>query len=130
AVAPALREYGVIVTPHETKVTYEPLVTTRGANMMCSRVLVTYRFTGPGGDFMEAQVAGEAFDAGDKGTAKAMSVAFRTALLQALALPTDDTDPDATSYERSAAPSSVAAAPGESTANANTGPGFVTSASD
>jgi len=85
---------------------------------------------GPGGDRLEATVAGEAMDAGDKATAKAMSVAFRIVLLQALALPTDDTDPDATSYERSTAPSSVAAAPGESTANANTGPGFVTSASD
>ena len=40
-------------------------------------------------------------DAGDKATAKAMSVAFRTALLQSLCLPTDDIDPDAQSYERS-----------------------------
>jgi hypothetical protein len=42
-------------------------------------------------------------DAGDKATAKAMSVAFRTALLQSLSLPTDDVDPDAHSYERSSA---------------------------
>jgi hypothetical protein len=39
-------------------------------------------------------------DSGDKATAKAMSVAMRTALLQALCLPTDEPDPDATSYER------------------------------
>jgi hypothetical protein len=32
-----------------------------------------------------------------------MSVAFRTALLQSLSLPTDEVDPDATSYERSSA---------------------------
>lgn len=42
-------------------------------------------------------------DSGDKATAKAMSVAFRTALLQALCLPTDEIDPDAESYERSSA---------------------------
>ena len=42
-------------------------------------------------------------DSGDKATAKAMSVAFRTALLQALALPTDEPDPDSQSYERSSA---------------------------
>ena len=43
----------------------------------------------------------EVVDSGDKATAKAMSVAFRTALLQALCLPTDEPDPDASSYERS-----------------------------
>jgi thermostable 8-oxoguanine DNA glycosylase len=32
-----------------------------------------------------------------------MSVAFRTALLQALSLPTDEADPDSSSYERSSA---------------------------
>ena len=42
-------------------------------------------------------------DGGDKATAKAMSVAFRIALLQALALPTSEPDPDSTSYERSPA---------------------------
>jgi hypothetical protein len=42
-------------------------------------------------------------DSGDKATAKAMSVAFRTALLQSLSLPTDEVDPDAHSYERSSA---------------------------
>jgi len=99
AVAPALRKYGVIVMPVYTSVEYQPFSTTKGSQMMCARVLVTYRFTGPGGDFMEAQVVAEAFDSGDKATAKAMSVAFRTALLQALALPTDDLDPDAETYD-------------------------------
>jgi len=46
----------------------------------------------------------ESMDSGDKATAKAMSVAFRTALLQTLCLPTDESDPDADSYVRSAAP--------------------------
>ena len=46
------------------------------------------------------RVAAEAWDSGDKAAPKAMSVAFRTALLQALALPTDDPDPDSQSYER------------------------------
>ena len=119
AVAPALRRYGVIVTPARTEVSYQPFVTGKGSQMMCARVLVTYRFTGPGADFMEAQVAGEAFDSGDKATAKAMSVAFRTALLQALALPTDDLDPDAETYDV-----------GESTVELNAGQGSVTSPRD
>ena len=42
-------------------------------------------------------------DSGDKATPKAMSVAFRIALLQALALPTDEPDPDSYAYERAEA---------------------------
>jgi hypothetical protein len=39
-------------------------------------------------------------DSGDKATAKAMSVAFRTALLQVFFLPTDEKDPDEDSFVR------------------------------
>jgi hypothetical protein len=67
------------------------------------RVKVTYTFIGVNGDTIKATVVGEAMDSGDKATAKAMSVAFRTALLQSLSLPTDEVDPDAHSYERSSA---------------------------
>ncbi len=41
-------------------------------------------------------------DSGDKATAKAMSVAYRIALIQALNAPTGDPDPDTQTYERSA----------------------------
>jgi hypothetical protein len=39
-------------------------------------------------------------DFGDKGTPKAMSVAYRTLLIQGLCIPTGEADPDSTSYER------------------------------
>ena len=65
------------------------------------KVKVSYTFIGAGGDAIKATVVGEAMDSGDKATAKAMSVAFRTALLQTLSLPTDEPDPDSQSYERS-----------------------------
>jgi hypothetical protein len=48
---------------------------------------------------LTCRTPGEAFDSGDKSTAKAMSVAYRTALLQALTLPTDEPDPDETVEE-------------------------------
>jgi hypothetical protein len=48
---------------------------------------------------IEMEVCAEAIDSGDKSTAKAMSVAYRTALLQALTLPTDEKDPDHDQYE-------------------------------
>ena len=95
AVGPALRKHGVVVVPHLQNCDYVSFTSSKGTQMMCCRVIVTYQFVGPGRDFLEATVPGEAFDAGDKSTAKAMSVAFRTALLQALTLPTDDLDPDA-----------------------------------
>lgn len=103
AVGPALRAHKVIVSPE--LLTYEYGSVTVGSNrtpMGHARVTVSYRFYGPAGDSITAIAPGEAMDSGDKATAKAMSVAFRTALLQALALPTNDPDPDATSYERSA----------------------------
>jgi hypothetical protein len=70
------------------------------------KVMVRYTFHAPDGSSLETIVPAESFDSGDKATAKAMSVAFRTCLLQTLCLPTDDVDPDATSYER--APSKAA----------------------
>jgi hypothetical protein len=98
AVAPALRRHGVVVVPDLVSIDYLPFTSSKGTAMMCARVVVTYVFCGPGGDRLTTTVPGEAMDAGDKSTAKAMSVAFRTALLQSLALPTDDVDPDAESY--------------------------------
>lgn len=97
AVGPALRTHGVVVTPHMDSLERRQTTTSGGATMNCVDVVVTYTFTGPAGDVLTATVPGEAFDSGDKATPKAMSVAFRTALLQALALPTLDTDPDAES---------------------------------
>jgi hypothetical protein len=46
---------------------------------------------------------GEASDAGDKSTPKAMSVAYRTFLLQSLCLPTDEPDPDSETHDRGTA---------------------------
>ena len=46
-------------------------------------------------------------DSGDKATAKAMSVAFRTALLQVFFLPTDEKDPDEDSFVRTSTPSAA-----------------------
>lgn len=100
AVGPALRTHNVIVLPNVVDYTATPTTTANGKNTMHVIVKVEYTFVGPAGDTLTATVIGEAMDYGDKAVPKAMSVAFRTALLQALALPTDDPDPDAQSYER------------------------------
>lgn len=103
AVGPALRAHGVVVTPELLELERSTVEVGRNRTPMGHvAVTVRYRFIGPQGDHLDAIVPGEAMDSGDKATAKAMSVAFRTALLQGLALPTDEPDPDATSYERTA----------------------------
>lgn len=103
-VGPVLRQHGVSVVP--TSVTHHPenYSTKTGTAMRNVTVLVTYAIHGPAGDTMPGAAAGEASDAGDKATPKAMSVAFRTFLLQSLCLPTEDRDPDMDQYERSAEP--------------------------
>lgn len=103
AVGPALRTHNVVVMPHVEDFNYATITSSNGKPTGHVTVKVRYRFTGPAGDFLDSVVMGESMDMGDKATPKAMSVAFRTALLQALALPTDDIDPDAESYERGAA---------------------------
>ncbi|MGY1773543.1 ERF family protein [Blastococcus sp. SYSU D00813] len=112
AVGPALRKHKVVVSPRVDSIDYSTVeVGTKRTLMGHVRVVCTYTFHGPEGDSLPAQAAGEAMDSGDKATAKAMSVAYRTALLQALALPTDEPDPDATAYER--APARPAAPPAD-----------------
>lgn len=104
AVGPALRKYHVVVSPQLVSVDRRDVQTSGGKPARETCVVVRYVWTGPDGSTLETIVPGEAMDNGDKGTAKAMSVAFRIALLQALCLPTDDADPDSHQYEREAAP--------------------------
>lgn len=102
AVGPAFRRRGVVCLPLVEDIRMEPMPLSGGKQ--ATRVLVTvrYRFHGPAGDHLDAVSVGEAFDMGDKATAKAMSVAYRTCLLQSLTIPTDDPDPDEHTYEQAA----------------------------
>jgi hypothetical protein len=105
ATSPAFRKHGIVVVPTLNSIDYETVEVGQNRSRMASvRVNVTYTFHAPDGSNVSATVAAESMDSGDKATAKAMSVAFRIALLQTLCLPTTDIDPDAQSYERSPAP--------------------------
>jgi hypothetical protein len=103
AVGPALRKHGVVVVPTNVNAETEQYQTKSGTAMKNVALTVTFRFYGPGGDWLEATARGEAADSGDKATSKAHSVAFRTVLLEALCIPTDEPDPDSQSHERKAA---------------------------
>jgi hypothetical protein len=99
AVGPALRRHHVVVAPTFVEATYEHVQTSQGKPATACRVNVTYTFA-HGDERFDVATVGEAWDSGDKACPKAMSVAYRTALLQALCLPTDEPDPDSFSYER------------------------------
>lgn len=101
AVGPALRRHGVVVAPTLQDCVTETVATANGRPMNRARVTVAYTFYGPGPEreALVAVVPGEAMDAGDKAVSKAMSVAFRTALIQMLSLPTDEPDPDTFIHE-------------------------------
>ena len=102
AVGPALRKYGVVILPEEVDVHRSNGTTASGKQTVEVVVKVTYRVYGPAGDSIHGKVAAEAMDLGDKAITKAMSVAYRTFLLQALTIPTDDLDPDGETFERGA----------------------------
>jgi len=99
AVGPVLRKHNVVVVPTGAHYDQERYQTTRGTSMRAITVSVCYRFYGPAGDYIDANVLGEAADSGDKAISKAFSVAYRTLLLQTLCVPTDEIDPDAQSHE-------------------------------
>lgn len=103
AVGPVLRRHGVVVVPtkiveakhrdftsDKNKLTHEAIIT------------VAYRIYGPDGDHMDGESIGESADWSDKATTQAMSVAYRTFLLQATTMPTDAPEPDERYDERSA----------------------------
>lgn len=100
AVGPALRAHGVVVVPLAEELTSETYQTAKGTAMRNATIRIRWRFHGPAGDWIEAVSIGEAADSGDKAVSKAHSVAYRTVLLQALCIPTDEPDPDASSHER------------------------------
>ena len=105
ALSPHLRANGIIVTPTVLNYEYNQIEVGQNKSLMGhARIEVRYSFT-DGTDTIATVVAGEAMDSGDKATAKAMSVAFRTALLQTFCLPTDEKDPDEDTYVRTSSPS-------------------------
>lgn len=99
AVAGPLMKHGVMAYPSKVISIKRGTATTSSAKTMNTvEVVMQYAFT-DGIDTLHFEAPGEAFDSGDKATPKAMSVAYRTALIQALSLPTDEPDPDLDSYE-------------------------------
>jgi hypothetical protein len=100
-VAPLLRAHCVFITPHLVESTHNRFTSNGGGGLMNTVVRVKYTFTSAadGSEHVVGPIPGEGMDTGDKSTAKAMSVAMRTMLLQVFAIPTEERDPDHDVYE-------------------------------
>ncbi|MCW2898671.1 MAG: superfamily [Streptosporangiaceae bacterium] len=100
--ARALNHYGVTFAPEVRAIQTDKYESRRGSSMMHVLVTVAYHVRGADGTSLDHPlvVIGESADAGDKAVSKAMSVAFRTVLIQLLNLPTGDPDPDSEAHER------------------------------
>jgi hypothetical protein len=96
AVHPALVAHGVFVVPeilgdiHVDQVAYG----IKGTMAFHVILKVAFHFSAPDGSTVTATMAGEAIDAGDKAANKAMTAAFKYALMQIFCIPTEST-PDA-----------------------------------
>lgn len=101
-VGPALRNAGGFILPEIKSAEHSIALTAKGSQVNVVHLTVAFGIYGLDGEPIVGTVAAEAMDSGDKATAKAMSVALRTFLLQVLALPTDEPDPDSFSYEATA----------------------------
>jgi hypothetical protein len=101
AVGPHLRDLGLLCLPRlveqeTTQVEYG----NKRTLAFRTRVQVVYRLIGPDASELEiGPVLGESIDTGDKGGAKAQSVAYREMWLRALCVPTGEKDPDESTYE-------------------------------
>lgn len=102
ACGPALRKHGVIAAPRALQHIKEEVPRRGGGSMthVLIELEVTWLLAGQPVDAgLKTVVWGEAFDTSDKATAKAHSVALRTAYIQTLALPTQERDPDEDYHE-------------------------------
>lgn len=89
-------KHGLIVTFRLLERERETRTTAKGGTMNVVHLLVEYTFHGPGGDTLVTWAPGEAQDSGDKATNKALSAAFKYALMHGFMIPTQDEEADAT----------------------------------
>lgn len=99
ALQPALLEGGVLVVPYVESVVREDRVTKSGATQIYTLIEAQYHFYGSEGDKITAKVVGEGQDTGDKSANKAMSSAFKNAIIQVLSIKTEEAERDSEASE-------------------------------
>lgn len=96
--APIFSNAGLTVLPTVTDWSIERLAGANGKAMFHSKVNVTYKLVSSSGDATEVCAVGEAFDNADKGTGKAMSMAYKYAMFQLFCIPLDAQDTDSVQF--------------------------------
>lgn len=94
ALRPALETQGITILPVLRMINYDVIMTAKGKAMNFCRVTVEYHFTAQDGSTVMATVPGEGMDSADKATAKAMSVAYKTAMFQVFCIPCEEDERD------------------------------------
>lgn len=98
-----MAKHGLICVPQVQERIPETRATSKGGTMNVLHVRVRFTFFAADGSSFYCETWGEGQDSGDKATGKAHSMAYKSALLQAFHIPTDDT-PDADYDSTPAAP--------------------------
>jgi hypothetical protein len=85
---------GVFTTSRITGNTTSDRTNRKGSLEVFRQITVEWTFWAPDGSSVVTETPGDGLDSGDKGAAKAMSVAHRTALLQVFMIPVAGAQPD------------------------------------
>lgn len=124
AFGPATLRHGITVAAVDMTTTYRDTKSSRGTPMRECTVVVTWQIIGPMGDSLPLlKSAGESLDSGDKGTAKAQSLALRALLFNTGMIPTGEQEPEAAHVERGEAPTRSANDYRDEIINPKTSPG-------
>lgn len=99
--APLLSQHGLVILPRVTDRSCVERQTANGRALFYTTVAVEFDFVAvEDGSKHTVTTYGEAMDSADKSTNKAMSAAYKYAVMQAFAIPTEgDNDADATTHE-------------------------------
>jgi hypothetical protein len=98
-----MAKHGLICVPQVQERVPETRATSKGGTMNVLHLRVRFTFYAADGSSFFCETWGEGQDSGDKATGKAHSMAYKSALLQAFHIPTDDV-PDADYDTTPAAP--------------------------
>lgn len=95
-----LAEVGVFITSDVLNVQREEKTSKNGGLLIYSIITMKFKFIAEDGSFVESTTIGEAMDSGDKSMNKAMSTAYKYALMQIFCIPTEEPkDSEVDTYE-------------------------------
>lgn len=95
ALKPLFAKHGVLCLPNVMQRIATERATRSGGVMFCVDLEICFRFVGPEGDELAANVWGQGTDSGDKATQKAVTSAFKTMLSVVFCISDSESDAEA-----------------------------------